>query len=709
MTTSRPEPARRPVPGDDPELRLSVWATAQRDARTQRRGRYLPESVAHPAKMLPAIAATAIARYTRPGDLVADPMCGIGTTLIEAIHLGRNAIGVEYEPRWVAFAADGIALAKNQGAVGTARIIQGDARLLPGLAPAEVRSRVALVVTSPPYGPSIHGHVRARPGGVAKYNNRYSRDPVNLAHHGLDDLVDGITQILAGCAVLLRPGGIAVITARPWRHRGELVDFPGAVVEAGRTAGLVPIERCVALLAGIRGGQLIARPSFFQLDNVRKARARGEPWHLIVHEDVLVFRAPGFPGGSRELKGPQRGPACTPRALPLCGHDEPGTRQRERPAALHAAGSAACAPVTGALTLPSCRCWAASWPGAPKPTGTAARSWLPTSKECPISATSPPWTGRTCPLSTSSPPAGRARTSRWQARAPESRREPAVACGSTSPPASARCGPVPCSLRTWPHCAPGAWPASWQTLPPWGMTRNGRPYALATWAPRTLVPASSSWPPSLDPSRSWRLVPTPQARDHHGAQLPELRRAAGHQVNLNDVALALAVNWAQDGWGRYEPPVRRWEAISGTAAPFPALRGPGGRFRLSEAFTEWVMGVTGWVIGVPGLPYYAQIRALGNGVVPRQAAAALRLLTEVAAALGVPQSPGLTCPRELSLDAGRPGRKASRARAPATPGVRARPAPTAAARAPRPPAEAGPRAASAAANADAPGNDRRAA
>jgi hypothetical protein len=65
------------------------------------------------------------------------------------------------------------------------------------------------------------------------------------------------------------------------------------------------VERCVALLAGVRGGQLISRPSFFQLDNTRKARARGEAWHLIVHEDVLIFRKPSFPGGSRELKGPR--------------------------------------------------------------------------------------------------------------------------------------------------------------------------------------------------------------------------------------------------------------------------------------------------------------------------------------------------------------------------------------------------------------------
>src|SRR6185437_9798129 len=75
----------------------SVWPVAQQPARLQRAGRYLPVTTTHPAKMLPAIAAHAISAYTRPGDLVIDPMCGIGTTLVEATHLGRDAIGVEYE------------------------------------------------------------------------------------------------------------------------------------------------------------------------------------------------------------------------------------------------------------------------------------------------------------------------------------------------------------------------------------------------------------------------------------------------------------------------------------------------------------------------------------------------------------------------------------------------------------------------------------
>ncbi len=312
MTTARPEPAPRPRPAAGPDLRLSVWPTAQRDARTQRRGRYLPASTAHPAKMLPAIAATAITRYTEPGDLVADPMCGIGTTLVEAVHLGRDGLGIEYEDRWAGIAAANVAHARRNGAAGAAEVIRGDARQLPALLPPGTAGRAALVVTSPPYGPGVHGQVKAeqrhgQAGGVRKYDNRYGQDPANLACQGLDELLAGFTAILAGCTVLLRPGGLAVVTARPWRQHGELVDLPAAVIAAGARAGLVPVARCVALLAGLRGGRLIARPSFFQLDNLRRARRHGQPWHLIVHEDILIFRAPGFPGSSRELKGPSPG------------------------------------------------------------------------------------------------------------------------------------------------------------------------------------------------------------------------------------------------------------------------------------------------------------------------------------------------------------------------------------------------------------------
>ncbi|MGI5215125.1 TRM11 family SAM-dependent methyltransferase [Plantactinospora sp. CA-290183] len=272
---------------------LSVWATAQSTGPVQRRGRYVPQSVKHPARMLPAIAAHAVHAYTQPGDLVFDPMCGIGTTIVEAIHAGRDGIGVEYESRWSDTADANIAHAHRHGATGRGSVIRGDATHLAVLLPAALQGQVALVVTSPPYGPTVHGLVRPGSDGVTKYDNRYGEDKGNLAYRSsLGGLVEGFTDILRGCFTLLRPGGVVVVTARPWRKRGELVDLPSAILSAGTAAGLVPLERCVALLAAVRGGQLVARPSFFQLQQVRKARAGGVPMHLIAHEDVLVLGKP---------------------------------------------------------------------------------------------------------------------------------------------------------------------------------------------------------------------------------------------------------------------------------------------------------------------------------------------------------------------------------------------------------------------------------
>lgn len=280
---------------------MSVWLTGQRTSQVQRKGRYLPASVAHPGKMLPEIARQAIAAYTTAGDLVLDPMCGIGTTLVEAAHLGRDAIGIEFEDRWATLARRNIVHAKTQGATGTAAVIRGDARELKAVIQRRYVRAVALVLTSPPYGPSLHGQVHARPGGgVAKSDDRYSRDPNNLAHVGTTRLVDAMAEIAQAAAAVLRPGGILAMTVRPYWSRGSLVDLPGLLTTAviDRTT-LALFERNVVLLAAVRGEALVPRASFFQLGQVRKARARGLPRHLLAHEDLLVFRLPETPVGHR--------------------------------------------------------------------------------------------------------------------------------------------------------------------------------------------------------------------------------------------------------------------------------------------------------------------------------------------------------------------------------------------------------------------------
>lgn len=78
--------------------------------------------------------------------------------------------------------------------------------------------------------------------------------------------------------------------------------------------------------------------------------------------------------------------------------------------------------------------------------------------------------------------------------------------------------------------------------------------------------------------------------------------------------------------GVYGPAADRWAAIVGREAPEPTyVDEKDNRRKLNPAFGEWMMGLpAGWVTDV--LPARKALRAIGNGVVPQQAAAAVRLL-----------------------------------------------------------------------------------
>ncbi|HEU5026625.1 MAG TPA: DNA cytosine methyltransferase [Spirillospora sp.] len=119
-------------------------------------------------------------------------------------------------------------------------------------------------------------------------------------------------------------------------------------------------------------------------------------------------------------------------------------------------------------------------------------------------------------------------------------------------------------------------------------------------------------------------------------RLEELHRPArpGREAIVErDDAHGLAVAARGVDWGPYGPAIRRWERRLGRPAPAPTEPGRNGQPRLSPVFVEFLMGlVLGWVTGVPGLTRNEMLKALGNGVVPQQAEAALRILLDRARA-----------------------------------------------------------------------------
>lgn len=117
------------------------------------------------------------------------------------------------------------------------------------------------------------------------------------------------------------------------------------------------------------------------------------------------------------------------------------------------------------------------------------------------------------------------------------------------------------------------------------------------------------------------LLPTPQA-----TYAP--RSSPGYGPNLHEAVAATDATF-----GPYAPAIARWEHITGRAAPPPTTppRRAGGKPQLSARFVEWMMGLPDGHVTGPDLDLSRerQLRLLGNGVVPQQAALAVSSLLQI--------------------------------------------------------------------------------
>jgi modification methylase len=260
--------------------------------------------------MLPELARRAITAYSRPGELVVDPMCGIGTTLVEAVHLGRRAVGVELEQRWAALATANLAHAHERGAAGRAGVIEGNASELPRLLALKAQQLVAadaragalpyghvdLVLTSPPYACEVGELDKTAWGGGGNLcrseDRNYSTDRANLGHARGRRYLDAMAAIYQVSAAVLKPGGFLITVTKELRAGGVLRNLAGNTIALCEQTGLCYWQHMIALLATVRDDDIVARPSFWQRTQTRKALERGDPVALVVHEDVLVFRKP---------------------------------------------------------------------------------------------------------------------------------------------------------------------------------------------------------------------------------------------------------------------------------------------------------------------------------------------------------------------------------------------------------------------------------
>ena len=127
--------------------------------------------------------------------------------------------------------------------------------------------------------------------------------------------------------------------------------------------------------------------------------------------------------------------------------------------------------------------------------------------------------------------------------------------------------------------------------------------------------------------QGFKSLPTPTAREYKDAgpnvNFPRIAKRRG----LTGVIMhELCRNRQFIGWDEYGIAIREWAEVIGQPAPNPLENGRFGY--LSPKFVEWMMGLPeGWVTGPDiGLHRTEALRALGNGVVPYQAAYAVQIL-----------------------------------------------------------------------------------
>lgn len=114
-------------------------------------------SFSHPAKMTLPLQLWLIENFTKEGDIILDPMAGSGTILI-ACSMGRHTITVELEDKFVQMQKGNWEKIQQRGcqlgySMGTAQILQGDARNLTGILADKI-------ITSPPYAEAQIGDNR---------------------------------------------------------------------------------------------------------------------------------------------------------------------------------------------------------------------------------------------------------------------------------------------------------------------------------------------------------------------------------------------------------------------------------------------------------------------------------------------------------------------------------------------------------------------
>jgi len=194
----------------------------------------------HPAVFPIALPSHFIKLLTHKGELVLDPFVGIGTTLVAAQDLDRNAVGFDLKEEYVEISKNRLnqsRLTQNSQQIA----IVDDAHNIPKYLEKEA---VSLCITSPPYAnmlahkrlnKSIRGNLRKN-----KYYQKvqqYSSNPLDLGTMNHEQYAKALEEIYSGILPLMRPKAHCIINVNDvWEDNRRILTHV-YIIEALNRAG----------------------------------------------------------------------------------------------------------------------------------------------------------------------------------------------------------------------------------------------------------------------------------------------------------------------------------------------------------------------------------------------------------------------------------------------------------------------------------------
>lgn len=210
------------------ELTGREWIQETKSVWTQRGlGKDHPEAQIerqHPAPFSFSDIARLVLFFTKTGDVVLDPFCGVASSLKAAAVNAREGVGIELSPQWVELGRKRLALEVADGA--NQKVLEGDAR---DVLPTLEDESFGFVVTSPPYW----GILNKKPdhkvkehrvkNGLATNYSEDERDLANIVDY--ESFLDELSGIFTECRRVLRTGRYMCVVVSDFRHGSEFIPY----------------------------------------------------------------------------------------------------------------------------------------------------------------------------------------------------------------------------------------------------------------------------------------------------------------------------------------------------------------------------------------------------------------------------------------------------------------------------------------------------